>query len=270
MSKIAICVAHSFTHYQNEFAESLFEMAVNFYGWSREEGRKDILEFHKSNGYSVDVMRNMAVKEALDGGADYIVMFDTDMSFPADTLIWMLEDMEDNEDLGVEAITGINTSKRPPYMPLIYKTYKVQENGKGRFSSLGVFPLKKLFQVAGTGCASIMVKREVFERMTWPYFKFPDNHSKKAEGILKAVSEAVGDKDLYNYEYIGLGEDLYFCAKAQPFMLCDPRIQPNHWAMRPGNVKKYIWYNNLERTEEGFDATKLQLNKIEQEQNETQ
>ena len=218
---------------------SLIELIVYTNFWIQKTKRGIEISFLVQDGLKLDVMRNNLVKICLDNNQTHILFLDSDMAFPRNTIQRMIEDFEDNPK--IEAVTGLYTWKKPPFIPHVYSKYN---KDKDNFSVAGQFPMDKLFKVEGAGTGCLMVKIDVFKRTTAPWFSF--------EEITKgAISK------------MKMGEDLYFCKKAKPLMLCDPRIICEHFAARAYSIKDYFSFNKIKPKKNGnFVLTKKQIKAI--------
>lgn len=239
-NKLCICLPHTFSQFDKEFVESLLNMTLYFNEWCKQARKDYSISYLIQDGFQLDTIRNDLVISALKHDHDYLLFLDTDMVFPQQTIKWMIEDFEDNQDLEVDAITGLSVLKEPPHLPVIFPRFN-QETLK--YEMAGTFPTKELFQVEGTGMACTMIRRQVFDKATYPYFKF----------IYKGESA--------DYPY-GIGEDLYFCHQNRPFLLCDPRIKTGHIQKKAYTIDDYVNYNGLTQKEDGIEATDKQLKEI--------
>jgi hypothetical protein len=222
-NNIFVCIACNYPTLPSNFVVALLSMFDNFYGWCKENGRNDTISFLIHGGYQLDEMRNDVTQTALDSGATHLIYFDTDVVAPPKTLIWMLEDLEDNEDQGVGAITGVYHWKTAPFHPYLYSTWSEEETA---FNGILTYPIDKLFQVAAAGAGCFMVKREVIENKS-PWFRWVKPN--QIEELPK-----------------GIGEDLYFFWKIKPLMLCDSRISCLHYKDSGIGLKTYLSVNGLE------------------------
>ncbi len=233
--KILISIPHNYSGFEVPFTMSLLGMQSNFFEWVIKNKREDTISIVRQSGYQIDEMRNKLVDIAKEYKMTHILFLDTDMSFPSDMIVKMIEDFEDNPT--VEAITGMYVRKTPPYLPHIYPNFTKDK----KYGIAGLFPLNKIFQVAGAGMGCIMIKTSVFKKS--PYFKMG--------GTLKGIK--------------GLGEDLYFFAKYKPFTLCDTRISCSHYKISGVNIETYIQHNGLKIEDGQIKGTKEQILKIAKE-----
>ena len=154
--------------------------------------------------------RNQLTKYAIDqGGYDYILWLDSDMTFEKDLLIRMLADI-DGAETGEKlmAVTGLCFGRRPPFKPCIYKRLEVEQQGQmlmPHAENWFDYPRDQLFEVAGCGFACVLMRMDMLEAM----------------GIYGVPFFPVG----------GLGEDLTFCWRAQKLEMkfhCDSRLKIGH------------------------------------------
>lgn len=129
--------------------------------------------------------REKLAAEALKEGADYILWIDADMRFPKNTIdILMAHD---------KPIVGVNATTRTAPVRGTAKNltidFEKQENTWDTIISKDRTDLEK---VTAVGCGVMLVKREVFENTPRPWFWFEQLPGGKL-----------------------LGEDVYFCVKAQ-------------------------------------------------------
>lgn len=154
--------------------------------------------------------RNQLTKYAIDqGGYDYILWLDSDMTFEKDLLIRMLADIEGAETgEKLTAVTGLCFGRRPPFKPCIYKRLEVEQQGQmlmPHAENWFDYPRDQLFEVAGCGFACVLMRMDMLEAM----------------GIYGVPFFPVG----------GLGEDLTFCWRAQKLDMkfhCDSRLKIGH------------------------------------------
>jgi len=236
-NKIIICIAHAEKVLDIRFCLSLLGMQDYFYEWVIKNKREDTLSVNTQRGYQIDKQRNQLVEVALMHEQTHLLFLDTDMGFGRDMIVRMIEDLEDNEDQGIEAITGLYFHKVEPYLPHIYATW--EKKGQS-FGVSGAFPINSLFKVAGAGFGCLMIKAEVFKRTKEPWFLMG--------------GELYGKK--------GLGEDLYFCRKSNVKMLCDTRLQCEHYHSIPITMDTYIKTNGLQIKDNQVIATPEQLKSI--------
>lgn len=236
---ICICLAHNYPAFDKAFVLSLFTIQDDFHRWQKKKKRNDSLSMLIRGGYQLDEMRNALVEDALYAKQDYLLFLDTDMNFPRDTVSRMIEVMEANPK--AEAVTGIYTYKRPPYLPQLFTKF---DDKTGTFHVIGgKFPLNKPFEVGAAGAGILMVKSDVFKREDGPYFKFV--YSGENEKLPR-----------------GIGEDLFFFWKYHPVTIADPAIICGHYDTRPVTISNYIKYNKLKVKDNKINITSKKLEEI--------
>lgn len=232
---------------------SLLEMQAYFYEWVIEQKREDTLSIITMGGFSIDSMRNNLVEAALKNEQTHLLFLDTDMTFPKETIRWMIEDLEMNEDQGIDAITGIYVRKSPPYTPHVYPKYNFENK---TFHIAGKFPTDKLFEVEGAGTGILMIKAEVFKRIEGNiWFLMKDDHHSggKKELVYGRENDYIPDT---------MGEDLYFFLKTRPKTLCDPRLRCMHYTITAFGLNDYLCYNGFKESDGDIIASSEGLKKL--------
>jgi len=138
------------------------------------------LAIKKRYGSMICVSRNKIAELAIDTKTTHVLFIDSDMVFDDDALLRLLA-------LKRDIISGLCTMAGEPYSPVVKRlgedgTYRpIPEVVDGRFRS----------DVDAVGCAFLLIKTSVFEKLERPYFAMPPY----GEGVM--------------------GEDVYFCRKAK-------------------------------------------------------
>lgn len=116
----------------------------------------------------IDTARNMLAKKALeDVTVTHILMIDDDMTFESDFLLKLIAH-------DVDIVGGLAFKRTPDYHPCVYK--KIQ----GSEDHTPILP--EVFQeVDAIGTGGILIKREVFEKLRYPFFEtwYSENNSEK-------------------------------------------------------------------------------------------
>lgn len=159
----------------------------------------------------VAVARNNGVKRAQELGIDVLLFVDSDMVFPADTLVRLLAHRK--------AIVGaIYTKRLPPYELLGTPLSKDVVAGEAGLVEMQRMP---------TGC--LMIAMKVFERLTKPYFRFGFNEETGAIlGEDYAFSDALRLAGFHIWADMNLSHDIGHIGQH----IC--RVPTVHPETRPG------------------------------------
>lgn len=155
-----------------------------------------VISFNK--GSLIYDSRNHLVQQAVSWGADYMMWFDSDMTFPQDVIERLLKHME-NSDIAC----GIYFRRVAPFEPVIYKRVDAQ----GDSEKYNDYPKDSTFNVEGMGFGCVMVKTSVFLDMV--------------------LNQGGG----WFTPFENYGEDLAFCLRAKRLgykMICDSTIKCGH------------------------------------------
>ena len=222
--RIAIVIPHSYLNFNKNFVLSLLGVISSFYIWNGKTGFKYELNIFVQNFGWIDTMREALVLSAKKWQADYLLWLDTDMSFSPDIIARMLSRFEEEPEL--EAVTGLYTWKKPPFMPHVYNRLN---KDTGKFVMAGGFPLNEPFVVEATGYGCLMIKTSKYPDNMRPWFVMEKN-----------------DKEIL------YGEDLYFFKKMHPVnMICDPNISCLHFTENAVDITSYLMYNKINKDEKG-------------------
>lgn len=102
---------------------------------------------------AVDIAREKISQYALDNKFDYVLFIDSDMVFPSDTILRLLEHDKD-------IVSGLAFQRKPPYSPCIYQTLRFGEAGDVRSVPCKEYE-RGLIEVEGCGMACCLIKTEV-------------------------------------------------------------------------------------------------------------
>jgi glycosyltransferase involved in cell wall biosynthesis len=150
--------------------------------------------------YSVAMARNVAAKEAVDGGFDYIWFVDSDMIIPPDALIRL-------RGMDADFATGWALSAAGGTAASI-ASYDAGGNFFYGMHADWVRGHAEPFEVDGSGLSCTLIKTDVFKTLDYPYFQY--------------VEYASGEV---------LSEDFGFCLAlrgAGKKMRCDPALKAGH------------------------------------------
>lgn len=152
--------------------------------------------------------RNKLMLKALEKEADYILWLDSDMKFPPDILLKLLEDAEQ----GMEYVCGLYFKRQLPTSPVIAKSITWEQDKNTGIVTHGAelytdYPKDEVFEIAGSGFGCVLTKTslilECAEKFaTSPFDPLPQ-----------------------------LGEDYSFCWRAGMIskkLYCDSRVKVGH------------------------------------------
>jgi glycosyltransferase involved in cell wall biosynthesis len=160
------------------------------------------LYFDYVSGYDCAKARNQIAKNAMAGNYDYVLMVDSDIQLPKDTLIKLLE-CESDIALGWYYRKRTKTDQTVIYT--FGKDFNDDNCIKGRTM---IHEIPRPIEVKGGGLGIALIKVNIFEKLQYPYFKF-----------VTYPNDAV------------LSEDLYFCNLASGNgcdIKCNPSVKGNH------------------------------------------
>lgn len=193
--------------------------------------------------FPIDLNRNDAFRLAISGKyeADYIMCCDGDQIFKNDTILKLLDTLEENPEAG--GVTGVYFTKSFPhravagrYSPwspsLEAKRGSLAEQGfiapDGQqtlfFKHLQYFDVVQPIHVFGIGC--VLFRTDCFKELEQPFFKYVNGYS------------TGGD-----YTFPGQSEDMWFCNQLYQKgikVLVNPKVQVGHL------VEKIICGNEAE------------------------
>lgn len=173
------------------------------------------VEFDFFRGYDVANARNQIARATVDRGFDFVLMVDNDEVLPKDTITCLMEDQLSEPKFSM--VVGYclsrpcgtaNTSGRTTAFKFGGRDYIVEDaytdkelkdlRSKGRHK----------LQIRGSGLGCALIHRSVFEKMSYPYFKWITYNS--------------GSQ---------LSEDLFFCEKFKEIgipIFVDTRVSCGH------------------------------------------
>ena len=176
------------------------ECFKSIYGLTRPEGCE--LYFDYVSGYDCAKARNRIAKNSMAGNYDYVLMVDSDIQLPKDTLIKLLECESD-------IALGWYYRKRTKTDQTIIFTFgkDFNDNNCIRGQTM-IHEIPRPIDVKGGGLGIALIKVNIFDKLQYPYFKF-----------VTYPNDTV------------LSEDLYFCnlATSNGFNIkCNPSVKGNH------------------------------------------
>lgn len=163
--------------------------------------------FDFTKGYDCAKARNDIAKKTLNNGFDYVLMVDSDIILPEETLSLMTEKP-------VDILLGcyLHGHKNDTHEIELFKPKQANFDERYTYADFTSAP-RIMVKGGGFGCA--FVNSDVFKKLEFPWFKY----------------------DIYNNGHV-LSEDLYFChvARANGYQIyADTRV-------RCGHLQKYFLY----------------------------
>lgn len=131
----------------------------------------------------IDDARNTLTETFLASSTEWLFWMDSDMTFPADTLVKLFKVAEEKN---AKMVTGVYYQRRGGNLPCLWSRGQVTETGaetgtgsvKGKENKyMGSFMIinpekKEPFKVHSAGFGCVLVHRSVFEMMDRPWFQF--------------------------------------------------------------------------------------------------
>lgn len=161
--------------------------------------------------------RNKIAEKAIKEGFDRTIWFDSDMVFQPDTI----ERIQARMDDGLNLVSGLYFSRKPPYNPVVYKELAMVEVSNGKIPDAVPYDdyPQEPFEIAacGFGCCGVTVD------------------------LLKKVRDKFG---LPFSPIMGFGEDLSFCLRLADLgikMFCDPTIKAEHIGYCAISEEHFFW-----------------------------
>ncbi len=120
-------------------------------------------------GYDrTDVARNRMAHKLLDGDCEALVMLDSDHIHPPKLVEYLAMAAAAHPEIGV--IAGLNYRRMPPHEPMAYKA-----DAEGRYGCIDGWG-NGLVEVDACSTASILIRRQVFEALEPPWFRYEYDH----------------------------------------------------------------------------------------------
>lgn len=164
---------------------------------------------------NIDDMRNELVTEAQRLGCTHLIMMDTDMIYPKNTIVQLLSHR-------LPVVGGLCFRRYPPFTPLTMR---------GRINNYRVVEVWNeglLAKVDATGTGCVLFDIEVFDKIKPPWFKFRPNPNKEIGGVI--------------------GEDIGFCPRLKRAgyeLHVDTSIEIGHLSTMVINRDTYELYKGL-------------------------
>ena len=159
------------------------------------------LYFDYVKGYDCARARNEIAKLAIKHDFDYVLMIDSDVSVPKETVNKLL-------DCKTDIALGWYHKKRTKTDETVIFDFGKDFTGKNMIYGQTLYQRDDPFEIKGGGLGISLVNVNVFKKMPYPYFKY-----------------IIYDNDTV------LSEDLYFCNEARKYGMqiqCNPSVKGGH------------------------------------------
>lgn len=118
--------------------------------------------------------RESLVKHAIENNYDYILMVDSDMVLPPNTLIELLNTL----DAGFDLATGLIFKRSYPFQPCFYSKARISEKD-GKFipqlEGIIKWNVGEIYPIEACGMACCLIKVECLKELETPlFYPFPD------------------------------------------------------------------------------------------------
>ena len=126
-------------------------------------------KFHMIGSSLIYEAREAIADYSIQMGSEYLLYLDSDMQFPDDMVLRMIEHLENHPDWGL--VTGMAFRKVAPYQPCFYSKVDVCEEEVILETPLK-FPDYGVLKIEGCGMACCMIRTSAFKDLPKPWF-FP-------------------------------------------------------------------------------------------------
>ena len=153
------------------------------------------------SGSLIYTSRNALATKALQEEFDYVMWFDSDMTFAPDTLIRMMDTLKKND---LDILTGLYFRRVKPYSPVLFDRLDIADD-ICYWSEFDEIP-EGLFEVGACGFGCVLMKTDAFIDV---------------QSRFGNMFSPIGNN----------GEDLAFCWRARQCgfkVMCDPSIVCGH------------------------------------------
>jgi hypothetical protein len=170
-------------------------------------------------GMPVAEASNSMVEQAMEAGCEYILFIDDDTQPPPQTILMLMQVLENSEP-EVMACGGIYCTKVNPPEPIVYL-----EHGQGAhwdWKMGDVFPCWAL----GKGC--LMIRMEIFKLMPKPWFAWPRTREE-----VEKFSDLFPDMLATNSQIFDVSDDIFFFTRLRQMgfkVLAHGGVLPIHWS----------------------------------------
>lgn len=176
--KILIAIINNRSELNVQFVKSLIEML-----FVTAEAEHEIqTAFY--DYYDVSEMRNVATLDAIKFGVDFVFYMDADMVYPSDTVVKLLAH-------NVDVVGGMYNTRKLPTLPVHFRKLTLDKDF-GAASNRDYKFNTGLQETEAAGFGGVLVKRQVLEKMSMPYFQV----------IRKEDGSGFWGEDIYFYKVL--------------------------------------------------------------------
>jgi GT2 family glycosyltransferase len=157
----------------NEVSQSFHRSFLDLVGWDLGNGGR-LREWAavRTGPLQLPESRNKLAQQAIDTGAEWLLMIDSDMGFGPDTLERLLAAADPVERPVVGALCFANRELRSDGMGGMFTfpaptilMWRLNDDGVFRYTGIDHYPVNSLIRVGATGGACILIHRSALERV---------------------------------------------------------------------------------------------------------
>lgn len=173
-------------------------------------------------GSLIYTSRNDLALQAIRNECDYVFWLDSDMIFPSDILIRMMDEMESEK---LDVLSGLYFRRVKPFAPVIFERLRMNPDGSVFHRNWNKdYPKNELFEVEGIGFGCVLMRTNVLVDV---FAQFND--------MFAPIN--------------GVGEDLSFCWRARKCgykIMVDSRLKLGHVGHYVINEEFYNSFNSIQ------------------------
>lgn len=170
-------------------------------------------------GSLTSLARNTIVDIALSNECSHIMFLDTDMTFPKDTILKLI-----NHDKDI--VGGLYFERYHPYRPAVF-----WKDNDDEYVLPNNIPENKLIECDAIGTGCLLIKTAIFSKLKKPYFEY------------RLGAYGISQKEKFFSEDIVFSE---LCKKEGFSIYCDTSIECGH-LITDVEVNKHFWNKNETR-----------------------
>lgn len=110
------------------------------------------------SGALIYASREAMAVTAIQGEFDYAMWFDSDMQFPADTLVRLVKTLEEKN---LDILSGLYFRRVPPYTPVLFDQLEIHDGEECDWTEFKEIP-EDIFECGAIGFGCMLMKTDVF------------------------------------------------------------------------------------------------------------